>query len=350
MASTPRTTAPPRQAPLWGMPDNTCTTTDVGDAAAAAAALPPVGEYAIEADGVRVFYRHSGPTDPGSPTVLLLHGYSSSSYMYRGLMPYLAASGYRVVAPDLPGSGFTEVPRARRYAYTFASLASTLEAFVDALGLGRFAMYVFDHGAPVGFRLALRRPDAVTAIVSQNGNVCAEGLRMPFWEPIEAYWATASSSSSSSHRQNRAEQCRQAISGALELPTTRWCRSWGLPADVSAEHEAALAEACRLDQALLDRPGAKEAQLDLFYDYRTNLELYPRFQQYLYASRVPVLAVWGRNDPIFAPEGALALGRHVEEFEMHWLDAGHFALDGNEAQVAGLMRSFFDTYYVFSPF
>ncbi|KAL8393084.1 hypothetical protein RB595_003038 [Gaeumannomyces hyphopodioides] len=338
MASVPRTTAPPRQMTPWDMLDNT-STEQGGDA------LPAVGEYTVEADGVRVFYRHAGPTDPSSPTILLLHGFSSSSFMYRGLMPYLAGAGYRVVAPDLPGSGFTEVPRARRYAYTFAALAATLEAFVDALGLGRFAMYVFDHGAPVGFRLALRRPDAVTAIVSQNGNVCAEGLRMPFWGPVEAYWATASGSG----RSSRAER-RQAISGALELPTTRWCRSWGLPGDVSAEHEAALAEACRLDQALLDRPGVKEAQLDLFYDYRTNVDLYPRFQQYLQASRVPVLAVWGRNDPVFAPEGALALGRHVAEFEMHWLDAGHFALDGNEAQVAGLMRDFFDTYYVFSPF
>lgn len=331
--------------PLWNMLNQT--TMDERNA------LPVLQEHTVQADGVSVFYRHAGPTDSAAPTILLLHGFSSSSFMYRGLMPYLAGAGYRVVAPDLPGSGFTDVPRARRYAYTFASLAATLEAFVDALALGRFAMYVFDHGAPVGFRLALRRPDAVTAIVTQNGNVYAEGLRVPFWDPIEAYWDTApGSSGSSSNTSSRAERAarRQAISGALELPTTQWCRSWGQPADVSPQHEAALAEACRLDQALLDRPGIKDAQLDLFYDYRTNVDMYPRFQQYLFTSRVPVLAVWGRNDPIFAPEGALALARHVDEFEMHWLDAGHFALDGNEAQIAELMRSFFETYYVFSPF
>lgn len=305
----------------------------------------PVGEYVVEADGVKVFYRHAGPTDPKTPTIVLLHGFSSSSFMYRKLMTHLAEAGYRVIAPDLPGSGFTEVPSSRRYAYTFAGLAATLEAFVDALGLRRYALYVFDHGAPVGLRLAMRRPDDVVAIVMQNGNVYAEGHGRPFWDSFEAYWATAvASGSSSSSGKARRAACRDALRGALEMPTTHWSRACG---SARTADDPVLAEACHMDQALLERPGVKEAQLDLFYDYRTNLELYPRFQQYLFTSRVPVLAVWGRNDPILAPEGALALRRHVEALEVHWLDAGHFALDDHEAEVADLMREFFDTYYVF---
>ncbi|TLD06067.1 uncharacterized protein PgNI_08601 [Pyricularia grisea] len=299
--------------------------------------LPVVKQSTITADGVTVFFRHAGPESPTAPTIVLLHGFPSSSFMFRNLIPHLALAGYRVFAPDLPGFGFTGVDPARNYHYTFQSLATTFEGFVDALQLRRFALYVFDLGAPVGLRFALRRPDAVVALVTQNGNLYSEGLARPFWSPFEAYWAYPTPECSP-------PAARDALRRLLEYPATRWRYTQGQP-----EPGRVSLEPCDLDQTLLDRPGVKEVQLDLFHDYRSNVELYPAFQRYLAQSVVPVLAVWGRNDPIYTPDGAVAFRRDVRDMEIRWIDAGHFALEGNEVDVAGAMCEFFDAYYIFCP-
>lgn len=286
----------------------------------------------VQADGIDIFYRHAGPTAPDSPTVLLLHGFPTSSHMFRNLIPLLATK-YRVIAPDLPGFGFTAVPPGRSYTYTFASLATTVEAFVDALGLGRFAMYIFDYGSPTGLRLALRRPGAVAALVTQNGNAYAEGLGAGFWAPLQRAWASGS------------QEDIQALAGALTAEDTRWQYTNGSP-----RPEAIPPETYTLDQALMDgKPGNKQAQVDLFYDYRTNVDLYPDFQRYFRESGVPVLAVWGKNDTIFVDKGAEAFGRDVREgrFVLRWLDAGHFALETNEEVVARDMDEFFEEMKVF---
>lgn len=287
----------------------------------------------IEADGIDIFYRHAGPTAPDSPTVLLLHGFPSSSHMFRNLIPLLATK-YRAIAPDLPGFGFTTVPPERDYTYTFASLTATLTAFVDALGLERFAIYIFDYGAPTGLRLALERPGAVAAIVTQNGNAYTEGLGEEFWAPLQRAWASGS----------REDGAVRALEGALTADMTR--RQY---TDGSPDPGAVPPEAYTLDQALMERPGSGQVQLDLFYDYRTNVALYPDFQRYLRGSGVPVLAVWGENDAIFVREGAEAFGRDVErgKFVLRWLDAGHFALETNEVVVAREMDDFFGKMKVF---
>lgn len=285
----------------------------------------------VQADGIKVFYRSAGA--PNAPTVLLLHGYPSSSHMFRNLIPLLAAKGYRVVAPDLPGFGFTEVPPEREYAYTFANLATTLGSFADALSLTRFAIYIFDYGSPTGLRLALERPGSIAAVVTQNGNAYTEGFGRDFWAPVEAYWASGSGAD------------RDALRPALELPATRWQYTSGGGAAAATIPP----ESYHLDQALLERPGSKEVQLDLLYDYRTNVALYPAFQRYFRESGVPVLAAWGRGDSIFVPAGAEAFARDVAggRFELRWLEAGHFALEGNEVEMAGLMDAFFNKQNVF---
>ncbi|TLS24289.1 hypothetical protein PpBr36_08400 [Pyricularia pennisetigena] len=298
--------------------------------------LPVVQQSTVAADGVTVFYRHAGPESPTAPTIVLLHGFPSSSFMFRNLIPHLALAGYRVFAPDLPGFGFTDVDPGRDYDYTFQNLATTFEGFVEALQLRRFALYVFDLGAPVGLRFALRRPDAVVALVTQNGNLYSEGLARAFWAPFEAYWAHPTPRS--------CPPARHALRGLVEYPATRWRYTQGQPSPGRVPREPS-----DLDQTLLDRPGVKDLHLDLFHDYRTNVELYPAFQRYLAQSLVPVLAVWGRNDPIYTPDGAVAFRRDVRDMEIRWIDAGHFALEGNEADVAGAMCDFFDTYYIFSP-
>jgi len=283
----------------------------------------------VQADGIKVFYRYAGPTDPSAPTIVLLHGFPASSFSYRNLIPLLAKH-YRVFAPDLPGYGFTEVPAERKYPYTFAGLATTFAAFVDALGLKRFAIYIFDYGAPTGLRFALQRPDAVAAIVTQSGNAYLEGLGHPFWDPIQKYWASG------------AQDDRDALRAALEISVTKWQYIEGHP-----HPEAVPPETYHLDQALMDRPGNKEIQLDYFYDYRTNLDLYPAFQAYFRTSGVPVLAAWGKGDQIFVFPGARKYGDDVEKFELHELDAGHFALETNEEKVAELIHNFFEKHAVF---
>jgi pimeloyl-ACP methyl ester carboxylesterase len=281
----------------------------------------------VEAEGIKIFYRYAGPVD--APTILLLHGFPASSFMFRNLMPLLATK-YRVIAPDLPGFGFTEVPAERNYEYTFANIAKTMEAFVDALSIKKFAVYIFDYGAPTGLRMALSRPDAVAAIVTQNGNAYVEGFGEEFWAPLRRYWANGEVSD------------RNALLPALELPLVRWQYENGSP-----HPEQVPPEAYYLDTALMERPGNKDIQLDLFYDYRTNIDLYPKIQEYFRKSDVPVLAAWGKNDSIFIAPGAEAYARDVSKLELHWINSGHFALETNEEDMAKWMMDFFEKYQVF---
>jgi pimeloyl-ACP methyl ester carboxylesterase len=279
-----------------------------------------VSIHRIDADGVLVFYRAAG--DPTAPVLLLLHGFPASSFMFRDLIPRLA-SHYRVIAPDLPGFGFAEVPAKRQYAYSFDGLASTLEAFTKALRLDRYALYVFDYGAPAGFRLAMRHPDRVTAIVSQNGNAYEEGLGEA-WGPIRQYWASPTA-------ENR-EVLRKNI---LTLEGTRWQYTHGV-----TNPESVPPESYTLDAALLERPGNKDIQLDLFLDYASNLKLYPRFHEYFRKSRPPLLAIWGRNDPFFIPAGAEAFRKDLPDATVELLDTGHFALETHAMEIATAMQAF----------
>ncbi|KAK2591582.1 hypothetical protein QQS21_010710 [Conoideocrella luteorostrata] len=283
----------------------------------------------IEANGAKVFYRQAGPASAASPTILLLHGFPSSSHQFRNLIPLLADKGYRVIAPDLPGFGFTTVPA--DYVHSFDSLGTTIDAFTAALALQKYAIYIFDYGAPTGLRLALKNPDKVVAIVSQNGNAYEEGFGSEFWAPLRKYWASG------------AEQDRDAIrAAALNFDATKWQYTNG----ASKPHEIQ-PEAYHLDQALMEREGNKEIQLDLFYDYRNNVALYPEFQEYFRRSKVPVLAIWGKNDTIFVPPGAEAFKRDVEKVEVKFVDAGHFAMETNEHEFADSMHVFFEKFAVF---
>jgi len=282
--------------------------------------IPHTSIRRVEADGVTVFYREAGPAN--SPAVLLLHGFPTSSFQYRDLIPRLA-DRCRVIAPDLPGFGFTEVPDQRRYKYSFDSLADTVVAFTDALQLKRYALYVFDYGAPVGFRLAMARPERVTAIVSQNGNAYEEGLG-DAWDPIRKYWAAPTT-------ENR-EIIRKNI---LTLEGTRWQYTHGV-----TKPESIAPESCTLDWALLQRPGNNEIQLDLFLDYASNVKLYPKFQEYFRKSKPPLLAIWGKNDPFFIPPGAEAFRKDLPEAKVQFLDTGHFALETHVEEIALAMHDF----------
>lgn len=280
----------------------------------------------VDVDGVNVFYRYAG--NETAPVILLLHGFPSSSAMFRHLMPLLAMT-YFVIAPDFPGFGFTQVPAEKNYTYSFANLTETVEGFVDALHLDRFSMYIFDYGAPVGLRLALNRPQAVSAIFSQNGNAYIEGLGGA-WNQTKQYWATGS------------EADRDALRSFLTLNATKDQYLLGSPHPNKIQPETYY-----LDQALLDREGLKEIQLDLIYDYRTNVDLYPKFQEYFRSSGVPVLAVWGKNDQFFIPPGAEAFARDVKNFELHYLEAGHFALETNEVEMAGYIDGFIKKNHIY---
>lgn len=282
----------------------------------------------IEANGAQVFYRQAGPTTPNTPTILLLHGFPSSSHQFRNLIPLLAAKGYRVIAPDLPGYGFTTVPPT--YTHTFDNLGTTINAFTSALSLQKYAIYIFDYGAPTGLRLALENPEKVVAIISQNGNAYDEGFGAEFWAPIRKYWASGT------------KEDRDALRGLLEMDATKWQYTFGSP-----NADKVQPEAYALDQALMDRVGNKEIQLDLFYDYRNNVPLYPKFQEYFRTSKVPVLAIWGKNDAIFVAPGAEAFRKDVEKLEVKLLDAGHFAIETNEQEFADSIVSFFEKFNVF---
>ena len=281
---------------------------------------PPTSTHGIEADGVQVFYRAAGDTT--APVVLLLHGFPASSFMFRELIPRLA-DYYRVIAPDLPGFGFTEVPAGRKYVYSFDGLASTIKAFTEAIKIDRYAIYVFDYGAPTGFRLAMGHPERVSAIVSQNGNAYEEGLG-DAWGPIRKYWASPTV-------ENR-EVLRQNI---LTLEATRWQYTHGV-----SDPESVAPESYTLDAALLERPGNKEIQLDLFLDYASNVALYPKFQEYFRKSKPPLLAIWGKNDPFFIPAGAEAFRKDLPNAKVQFLDTGHFALETHVVEIAAAMRDF----------
>lgn len=270
-------------------------------------------------DGLNVFYREAG--DPEAPAVLLLHGFPTSSHMFRDLIPALAEH-YHVVAPDLPGFGYSDSPDRGRFKYTFDGLAEVIDRFTDAVQLRRYAIYVFDYGAPIGFRLALRHPERITAILTQNGNAYLEGLSEG-WNPIQTYWKDPSP-------QNRA-----ALRAFLTPETTRWQYTHGEP-----NLERLSPDAWTLDAALLARPGNDEIQLDLFGDYQSNVALYPKFQEYFRTRRPPLLAVWGKSDPFFLPPGAHAFKRDIPDAEIHLLDAGHFALESQAPEIAAIIRDF----------
>ncbi|GAA1528013.1 alpha/beta hydrolase [Actinomadura kijaniata] len=273
----------------------------------------------VRVNGLDVFYREAG--DPSAPTLVLLHGFPTSSVAYRTLMEDLADE-FHLVAPDYPGFGLSSAPAAHEWEYTFDRLADVVDALLDELGVTRYAVYVHDYGAPVGFRLALRHPERITGIVTQNGNAYEEGLT-PFWKPIRDYWADPS------------KENGDALRGLLTRDATHWQYTHGVP-DASLVDPALELH----DQALLDRPGNQEIQLALFLDYGTNPPQYSRWQEYLRAHRPPLLAVWGRNDEIFGPDGARAFARDLPDARIHLLDAGHFPLTTRLRQSAGLIRDF----------
>ncbi|MFJ2345761.1 alpha/beta fold hydrolase [Streptomyces antimycoticus] len=271
-------------------------------------------------DGLEVFYREAG--DPQAPVVVLLHGFPTSSHMFRHLIPALA-DRYRVIAPDHIGFGQSAMPSLRDFPYTFDALTQVTSGLLQGLGVDRFAMYVQDYGAPIGWRLALSDPDRITAIITQNGNAYVDGFVKPFWDGVFAY------------AEAPGPETEAPMRGALTAEITRWQYLNGVadPTLVSPDNWVH-------DQALLDRPGNDEIQLKLFRDYPTNVDLYPRVQQYFRDSRVPLLAVWGANDEIFGPAGAEAFGQDLPDAEIHLLDSGHFALESHLQSITAYIRDF----------
>jgi pimeloyl-ACP methyl ester carboxylesterase len=272
-----------------------------------------------DVNGLKVFYRESGPSD--APKLLLLHGYPSASHMFRDLIPRLA-DRFHVIAPDLLGFGQSDMPSRDSFTYTFEALTDVLDGFTDAVGLDRYALYVFDYGAPTGFRLALRRPERITAIVTQNGNAYEEGLS-DGWNPIRAYWKEPTQAN------------RDAIRSLVQPETTVWQYTQGVP-----DPSLVSPDGYTLDNHYLARPGAHEIQLDLFLDYASNIKLYPQFQEYFRTRRPSLLAIWGRNDPFFLPAGAEAFKRDIPRADVRLLDTGHFALETHTGEIATAIRGF----------
>jgi pimeloyl-ACP methyl ester carboxylesterase len=266
-----------------------------------------------------IFYRDAGPQD--APAILLLHGFPTSSNMFRNLIPRLAGS-YRLIAPDYPGFGLSSMPDHKSYAYTFENYADIVEKLTEQLGISKYSMYVMDYGAPVGYRLALRHPERVQALIVQNGNAYDEGL-LKFWDPIKKYW-----------NDGKAES-REAIYFLVEPKATRWQYENGV-SDLTLLDPTTWA----LDQIGLDRPGNRDIQMDLMYDYRTNVPLYPEFQAFFRKHQPPTLIVWGKNDFIFPPEGAGPYSRDLKNLETHLLDTGHFALETHGEEIASRIESF----------
>ena len=281
--------------------------------------MQPIKYERVEVDGLEVFYREAGQTSPSK--LLLLHGFPSAGHMFRDLIPMLA-DRYHIVAPDLPGFGQSAMPDRSEFSYTFDNLAHVIERFTELIGFERYAIYVFDYGAPTGFRLALNHPERITAIISQNGNAYEQGLS-DGWTPIRAYWEDPS------------QENREALRAFLTAETTHWQYTHGVadPTVVSPDGQ-------NLDNFYLARPGADEVQLDLFGDYKSNVRLYPAFQDYFRQHQPPLLAVWGRNDPFFLPPGAEAFKRDMPNSVIHFFDTGHFALETHARQIADHIRDF----------
>jgi pimeloyl-ACP methyl ester carboxylesterase len=274
----------------------------------------------VHVDGNGVFYREAGPKD--APALLLLHGFPTAGHMFRELIPRLADT-FHLVAPDLPAFGQSDMPARGAFQYTFENLANVIDRFTEAIDLRRFAIYVFDYGAPVGFRLAVRHPDRITAIISQNGNAYEEGLSEG-WIPIRAYWSDPSPAR------------RDALRKFLAPESTRWQYTHGVP-----DPTAVSPDGYSLDNFYLARPGADEIQLDLLGDYQSNVALYPTFQNYLRTHAPRLLAVWGKNDPFFLPRGAEAFRRDVPGAKIQFLETGHFALETHSKEIAAAIRAFF---------
>lgn len=274
--------------------------------------------------GLKLFYREAG--DPNAPAVLLLHGFPTSSHMFRNLIPQLAGE-YRVVAPDLPGFGFSDAPDHQSFSYTFDHLAEIMGEFIEQVGLRKFVVYIFDYGAPVGLRLALKYPDRIAGIISQNGNAYVEGLS-DGWAPVHTYWKNPT-------QENR---------DALRFLSSREITNWQYKTGVTDAESRIAPEAIELDQALLDRPQSGEIQLDLITNYITNINLYPKFQEY-FRTRPPTLAVWGKNDPFFLPAGAEAYQRDNPDAKVVFYDTGHFALETHSTEIGEEIRSFLGRVY-----
>jgi pimeloyl-ACP methyl ester carboxylesterase len=275
---------------------------------------------AADVDGLNIFYREAGA--PDAPKLLLLHGFPSASHMFRDLIPLLS-DRFHIIAPDLPGFGKSEMPnRSDSSNYTFDQIAETIDRFTEVVGFDRYAIYVFDYGAPTGFRLAVKHPDRIAAIISQNGNAYTEGLSEG-WNPIRAYWEDASPAN------------RAALRSFLAPETTVWQYTQGVPDGTTVSPDG-----YSLDNFYLARPGAEELQLDLFGDYKSNVALYPTFQVYFRKQKPPFLAVWGKNDPFFLPAGAESFKRDIPDAEVRFFDTGHFALETHSAEIAAAIREF----------
>ena len=274
-----------------------------------------------EVDGLKIFYREAGPAD--APTLLLLHGFPSAGHMFRDLIPLLAER-FHLVAPDLPGFGQSDMPSRDSFKYTFDNLAAAISRFTEVIGQRRFAIYIFDYGAPVGLRIAAKHPERITAIISQNGNAYEEGLSEG-WSPIQAYWREPT------------QVNRDALRSFLAPETTRFQYTHGVsdPSLVSPDGRS-------LDDYYLTRPGAHEVQLDLLLDYASNVALYPAFHAHFRNHQPPFLAVWGKNDPFFLPAGAEAFKRDIPGAEIRFFDTGHFALETHCAEIAAAIRDFLD--------
>jgi pimeloyl-ACP methyl ester carboxylesterase len=276
--------------------------------------------HKIDVDGFNIFYREAGAKD--APTILLLHGFPSASHMFRDLIPLLA-DRFRLIAPDLPGFGQSDMPDRGKFTYTFDNVARVIDRFIEVVGFDRFAIYLFDYGAPTGFRLATWHPERVTAIISQNGNAYTEGLS-DGWKPIRAYWEDPSQTN------------RDALRAFLAPETTVWQYTHGV-----ADPTAVSPDGYSLDNFYLARPGAHEVQLDLFGDYKSNVALYPAFQQYFRTYKPLFLAAWGKNDPFFLPAGAEAFKRDMPNAIVRFFDTGHFALETHAGEIAAAIRSLF---------
>jgi pimeloyl-ACP methyl ester carboxylesterase len=288
----------------------------------ATAAEPAIRYQTVEIDGLDIFYREAGPKD--APTVLLLHGFPTSSHMFRDLIPRLAEK-YHVIAPDYPGYGYSSAPSVDDFQYSFDNLAKVVTKFIDNVGIERYSLYLMDYGAPVGYRIAAAAPERVDSLIIQNGNAYDEGLDNEFWAPIKKYWA------------DRSEANGDALRTALTIDTTKWQYTHGV-----RDIETISPDTWNHVQPLLDRPGNQEIQLALFHSYGSNPPLYPAWQEYLRKHQPPTLIVWGKNDAIFPDAGAYPYKRDLKDLEFHLFDTGHFALEEDGAEIARLMRDFLD--------